>query len=64
MCGSPCGQLEVLLNFTEIRLIYNVVLISSVQQNDSLIYINILFFSVFFSVMVYYKILSIAPCAT
>ena len=44
MCGSPCGQLEVLLNFTEIRLIYNVVLISSVQQNDSLIYINTYFF--------------------
>ena len=37
VCRSPCGQREVLFIFTEIHLIYNVVLISSVQQNDSYI---------------------------
>ena len=50
----------------EIQLIYNVVLISGIQQSDSVIhtyiYIYIFFFR-FFSIIGYYKILSIVPCA-
>ena len=34
-------------HFTEIQLIYNVVLISAVQQSDSVIHIHILFHSLF-----------------
>ena len=63
VCGSPCGQCEVLFTFTEVYLIYNKVLISSVQQNDSVIHKHIFFF-IFFTIMVYYRMLSIAPCAT
>ena len=43
--------------------IYNVVLISSVQQSDSSTYVYIYFFSVL-SVMVSHKLLSIVPGAT
>ena len=43
--------------------VYNVVLVSGVQQSDS-VYMHIyLFFFRFFSYIVYYKILSIVPCA-
>ena len=35
-------------------------LISAVQQSDSVIHI---FFFIFFSIMVYHRILSIIPCA-
>ena len=44
------------------QLIYNVVLISGIQQSDSCIYIYIFFFR-FFSIINYYKILNIVPCA-
>ena len=46
--------------FTDVYLIYNVVLISTVQQSDSVIHIY--FISVFFSIA-YYRILNILPCA-
>ena len=47
--------------FIEIQLIYNVVLVSSVQQSASFIHIYIFFFRLF-SIIDYYKILSIVPC--
>ena len=45
---------------------YNVVLISAVQQSDSVLYIYIyidIFFFIFSSIMVYHRILNIVPCA-
>ena len=45
--------------FLEVKLIYNVVLVSGVQQNDSLTHTSSLF--IFFSIMVYYRILKIVP---
>ena len=48
--------------FIEVYLIYNVVLISAVQQSDSVIHIYTFFFILFF-IMVYPSILSIVPCA-
>ena len=42
------------------KLIYNVVLVSGVQQSDSFMHIYILFHIPF---MVYYRILNIVPCA-
>ena len=44
-----------------LTLTYNVMLVSAVQQNDSVIHMCALFF-VFFSIMVYHKILNIVPC--
>ena len=47
----------------EVELISNV-LVSGVQQSDSVIHICIyLFFFRFFSIMGYYKILNTVPCA-
>ena len=46
-----------------LQLIYNVVLVSGVQQSDSVIHIHTLFFSKFFSHLVYSRILSRVPCA-
>ena len=43
-------------------MINNVVLVSGVQQSDSVISISVFFFR-FFSIVGYYKILNIAPCA-
>ena len=51
-------------------MIYNVVLVSGVQQSDLVVYIciisiyniDILFFS-FFSIIGFYEILNIVPCA-
>ena len=59
---------------TDIWLIYNVVLVSAVQQSDSFIYMCIyiyiyiyiyihILFLMFFSIMVYQRILNIVPCA-
>ena len=45
----------------EVLLIYNFVLVSGVQQNNS--GIHIYFFSDFFSFIDYYKILNVVPCA-
>ena len=54
----------------EINLIYNVVSVSGVQQSDSIthiytyVYINVyIIFCRFLSLIGYYKILSIVPCA-
>ena len=44
----------------DVELIYNIVLVSGVQQSDSVIYIC--FFRLF-SIIGYYKILNIVPCA-
>ena len=55
------GEFIFLIYFIEVQLIYNVVLISAVQQIDSVIYIYIYF--IFFSIMVYHRILNIVPCA-
>ena len=51
--------------FIEVQLIYRVVLIIALQQNDSVmhIYIYIYSFFRFFPIIVYYKILNIVPCA-
>ena len=49
-----------LIYFIEVKLIYNVVLISAVQQSDSVIHTS---FFIFFSIMVYHKVLNIVPCA-
>ena len=48
----------------EVWLIYSVVLVSGVQQNDSdkYIYTHTFFFK-FFATIGYYKTLSIVPCA-
>ena len=62
---------DTLLNsffLNEIQFICSVVLVSGVQQSDSVIYIYIrthicIFFFIFFSLRGYYKILSIVPCA-
>ena len=43
-------------------MIYSVVLISGVQQNDSVVHIYI-FFLVFFSIVVCQRVLNIVPCA-
>ena len=53
---TPSGQiLKLFLFHTEVQLIYSV-LVSSVQQSDSVIHIHILFR--FFSHLVYYRTLS------
>ena len=43
-------------------LIYSVVLVSDVQQSDSVIRIYTLFF-IFFSILVYHRVLNVVPCA-
>ena len=50
----------------DVWLIYNVVLVSGVQQSDSVVYSVLyiyIFFFVFFSIMVYHRMLNIIPCA-
>ena len=57
--------------FSEVELIYNVLLVSGVQQSDSVMHIIYIYmyncihivFSRFFSIIVYYKILNIVPYA-
>ena len=50
--------------FIEVQLIYNVVLVSCVQKSDSDTSTSIyIFFPRFFSLIGYYKILSIVTCA-
>ena len=44
-------------------LIYNVVLVSGVWKSDSVICVYSLDFFKFFSIIVYYRILNIVPCA-
>ena len=65
---SPCAFLKIY--FIGVELIYSVLLISAVQQGDSVFYIYIyiyiyiyMFFFIFFSIMVYHGMLNIVPCA-
>ena len=46
-----------------VELMYNVVLISAVQQSDSVIHIYAFFLEIFFSILVYRRILNKVPCA-
>ena len=48
-----------LIIFIEVQLTDNVVLVLGAQQSDSVVYS----FSHFFSMIGYYKVLSIFPCA-
>ena len=58
---APPGK--PLKNFL-MELIYSIVLVSGVKHSDSVIYIYIyIFLFRFFSLIGYYKILSIVPCA-
>ena len=50
-------------NVIEVQLIYNVVLVSTVQQRDSVIHIHIYILFHIFSIMVYPRILNIVPCS-
>lgn len=48
----------------EVQLLYNVVLISRVQHSDSVIHTHTqIFFLRFFSIVAYYEILDVVPCA-
>jgi len=47
--------------FIQVELTYNIVLISAEQLSDSVIHVYILF--IFFSIIVYHKILNMVPCA-
>ena len=42
---------------------YGVVLISAVQQSDSVIHMYTILFHILFQIMVYHRILTIVPCA-
>ena len=57
-----CAHVKHFFFFAEVLLIYSLVSLSAVQQSDSVIHIQILFFRTFFSIMVYYIILNIVPC--
>ena len=57
-CHLPLGQASTFLK-TEIQMIYNMELVSGVQQSDSVI-----FFFRLFSIRGYYKVLSIVPCCS
>ena len=46
----------------EVELIYDVVIVSGVQQSDSVIHTHISIFSRLFSLIGCYKISSIVPC--
>ena len=61
-CTPSILKLFFFFNFINILLIYNVVLVSDVQQSDSVTYILFLFFT-FFPIIVYHRILKTAPCA-
>ena len=48
----------IVLLLTEVELIYDVVLVSEVQQSNSIVYTYIcIFIFIFFSIIGYYKIL-------
>lgn len=54
--------ISFLKNLIDLQLIYNVVLVSNLQQSDSDTHPHI-FFSIFFSIMIYHRILNIVACA-
>ena len=63
VCTSSFKKCTISFFFFEIQLLYEVVLVSGVQQSDSdFIYIYIQFIR-FFSIIGFYKILAIVPCA-
>ena len=51
-----------LIYFTKVKLTYSIVLISAVQQSDSAMNVYAFLF-IFFSIMVYHRILKIFPYA-
>ena len=51
------------LSFKNWRIVGLCVLITAIQQSDSVIHIYAFFFKILFSIMVYHKILTIALCA-
>ena len=57
------GKLFLTIYFIEVWLIYSVVLISTLQESDSVTHIHIYILHIFFSIMVYRRILNIVPCA-
>ena len=68
VCCSPwgCKKLDTTESLNKKQLIYNIVLISGVQQSDSVIHIRMHSFSDFFH-MAYYRILNslcytVDPC--
>lgn len=48
--------------FTEVELIYHVVLISTRQHSDSVVHIHTFFFTLF-SIMAYHRVLNTVLCA-
>jgi len=58
--GTLRTEIFLKIYFIKVYLIYNVVLISAVLKNDCYTYNT--FFSIFFSVIAYYRILNIVPC--
>ena len=62
--GHPngCQMVPHCVFFLNWNIIYNVVLVSGVQQSDSVTHTYIFFF-IFFSIIVYYKIWNIVPYA-
>ena len=64
----PCFFFLLILTyfffFIEVELIYNVVLVSGIWHSDSDVSLSMYFFSRFFSLIGYLKILDIVPCAT
>ena len=53
---------DFLVSFIEVQLIYNVVLISAIQQSDSVIHICTFFLNIPFHVA-YHRLLNIVPWA-
>ena len=62
-CSQDSTFFLINIFFTEVELMYNAVLISAVQQSDSVIHTHS-FFNIFFSMMVYRRILNIVLCDT
>ena len=58
-CSSEITVSFQKIYFIKVQLFYNV-LIFAVQQSDSVTYI---FFFIFFSIMVYYRTLTVVPCS-
>ena len=61
--ASPCPFKFsfIFFNVIEVELVYNVVLISAVQQNESVIH---MYCFIFFSIVVYHRILTIVQYKT
>ena len=57
-----CGLLAGGIFLIEVQFMYNTVLISALQKSDSVIHIYAFFF-IFFSLMVYHRVLNLVHCA-